>query len=258
MEPENPTVGNKHTVYVNVLNDEDFKFTFPMYIHIKSDDGLVNSYQMSLDYEKGPSVWSYSFIYTEPKYLSFSSTPSDINTQNTIIKDISKLEYVDSKSSHFNIDSDQVNHKTNKEKDVYNDKFYEALVLATDKNYSKAIKSLNIIIDENKGKRTAAEAEYIIAEIYLNDFNNYSSAANRYNEIINSYPKSFNVVKKSMFTLAYIYANNLDSYTDAIYFYELFKNEYPNDDLISSIDYELMDLYEHKLLIESLLNSTKQ
>ena len=61
-----------------------------------------------------------------------------------------------------------------------------------------------------------------------------------------------------MFTLAYVYANSLDSYTDAIYFYELFKNEYPNDDLISSIDYELKDLYEHKLIIESLLNSTKQ
>ena len=258
VEPESPTVGQLHTVYVDVSNDKDFKFSFPMYIYIKSDDGLVKNYQMSLDYGKGPSVWSYSFVYTGPKYLTFSSNPSNINPQDSLAEDVSKLENVDSKSVHFNFNSYQIDKETNKEKEVINDNFYEALILAKEKNYSKAIKSLNIIIDQNKGKQTAAEAEYIIAEIYLNDFNDYSSAVIRYNQIINSYPKSFNVVKKSMFTLAYVYANSLDSYTDAIYFYELFKNEYPNDDLISSIDYELKDLYEHKLIIESLLNSTKQ
>jgi TolA-binding protein len=258
VEPEVPTAGKMHTVYVDVSNDEAFKFSFPMYMHIESDDGSINNYQMSLDYTKGPSVWSYSFVYTEPKYLSFSSNASDINAQATIIENLPELDSEGSVYIHFNFDSQQINQKTNKEKDVFNDEFYEALLLATDKDYSKAIKSLNLIIDKNKGKRSAAEAEYIIAEIYLNDFNNYSSAAKRYSDIINSYPQSFNVVKKSMFTLAYIYANSLDSYTDAIYYYELFKKEYPGDDLITSIDYELKDLYEHKKIIESLLNSTKQ
>ena len=64
VEPEVPAAGKMHTVYVDVSNDEAFKFSFPMYMHIESDDGSINNYQMSLDYTKGPSVWSYSFVYT--------------------------------------------------------------------------------------------------------------------------------------------------------------------------------------------------
>ena len=60
-----------------------------------------------------------------------------------------------------------------------------------------------------------------------------------------------------MFTLGYIYANYLDYYSDAIFIYSEFKRKYPNDDLISSINYELQNLAKINKEIESLLNSSK-
>ena len=112
----------------------------------------------------------------------------------------------------------------------------------------------NDIIESNQGSQIAAEAEYVYAEIYLNDFEEYKAAASYYKKIIEENPKSYNVVKKSMFTLAYIYANHLDYYTDAIDTYERFKKEYPDDDLIVSINYELENLYKQNKNIKYLLN----
>ena len=39
--------------------------------------------------------------------------------------------------------------------------------------------------------------------------------------------------------IAYIYNNNLNMYTDAINYYNNFLNDYKNDELVSSVEYEL-------------------
>ena len=233
-EPENPKIGESLTIYINVLNDSEYKNTYPLYVHIKSMN-ILNTEIMSLNYSKGPSVWSYTLDLDNSFYFYIDNK---VNAN----KDFDNFTFISSEIKK--VDSNKL--------------FYNALLLISNKEYSKALLLLEDIIYKYKNKEIAAEAEYIIAEIYLNDFNDYSAAAHYYTKILDSYPKTFNIVKKSMFTLAYIYANNLDSYSDAIYFYELFKKEYPEDELLPSIDYELLGLYKHKLVIESLLNSTKQ
>ena len=50
--------------------------------------------------------------------------------------------------------------------------------------------------------------------------------------------------------IAYIYNNNLNMYTDAINYYKTFLNDYKNDELISSVHYELDQ-------IESILTKIK-
>ena len=235
-EPEDPNDGDEITLYIDVLDDSKYRNSYPMYIHFKSNDTFL-SYAMLLNYTKGPSVWSYSLNIENS--LSF------------LINDISSADIGD--DDFITISSDIPETIVN----IFSDDFYEALLLLSNKNYSNGFLLLESIISNNRGEEIAAEAEYIYAEIYLNDFEEYKTAANYYSKIINKYPKSYNVVKKSMFTLAYVYANHLDYYTDAINMYENFKQEYPNDDLIISIDYELESLYKYDIVIQSLLNSTK-
>ena len=222
-EPENPKKGESLTIYINVLNDSEYKNTYPLYVHIKSMN-ILNTEIMSLNYSKGPSVWSYTLDLDNSFYFY-------IDNKVKANKDFDNFTFISSEIKK--IDSNKL--------------FYNALLLISNKEYSEALLLLEDIIYKYKNKEIAAEAEYIIAEIYLNDFNDYSAAAEYYTKILDSYPKTFNIVKKSMFTLAYIYANNLDSYSDAIYFYELFKKKYPKDELVPSIDYELLGLYNQIL-----------
>ena len=97
----------------------------------------------------------------------------------------------------------------------------------------------------------------MLAEIYLNDFNNYELSANQFHNIINNYPESSSIVKKSYFTLAYIYSNYLDYYSQSIELYNKFLEKYPNDELIESIHYELELLTKLNTSIDSLINISK-
>jgi len=234
-EPINPNAGDIVEFFVDVSKDNKLKNSFPIYIHFKIDNN-INSYPMSLNYIKGPSIWSYSTIYNESMAFAIN---------NEYLSDNIDFEIIE-------------NFEISKEKEsIYSDDFYEALLLISNKDYSSGFLMLEDIIANNQGKEISAEAEYIYAEIYLNDFEEYQIATDYYNNIINSYPKSFNVVKKSMFTLAYVYANHLHYYTDAINIYKNFQKEYPDDELNISIDYELEGLYKHDEVIQSLLNSSK-
>ena len=208
--------------------------SYPMYIHLKKKEN-ISTYVMSPDYSKGIGVWSYSVKFNES--LTFL-----INDNSKILSD---KEFVTiSPAISFENQSN------------VNDVFYDSLLLLSNKNYSEGFLLLNDLIHSNQDTEIAAEAEYVYAEIYLNDFEEYKTAASYYKKIIEEYPKFYNVVKKSMFTLAYVYANHLDYYTDAIDIYERFKKEYPDDDLIVSINYELENLYKHHETIKSLLNSS--
>ena len=58
------------------------------------------------------------------------------------------------------------------------------------------------------------------------------------------------IERKPLFMIAYIYNNNLNMYTHAINYYKTFLNDYKNDELISSVHYELEQ-------IESILTNIK-
>ena len=113
------------------------------------------------------------------------------------------------------------------------------------KNYQSAITQLKYFIKNSSNNNEIAFAEYLIAEIYLNDFKNYEYSVEILKNIINNY-KETEIYKKSLFTLSYIYANHLNYFSDAIYYYENFLKLFPNDDLVPSVKYELASLYEVK------------
>jgi len=97
----------------------------------------------------------------------------------------------------------------------------------------------------------AAQSQFQIADIYLNDIKNFEFAIEEFEKVVEEYPEH-EVSKKSLFMIAYVYNNYLEAYSDAIINYNLFKEKYPADELIPSVDYELEGLKNIKTTIDSL------
>ena len=115
----------------------------------------------------------------------------------------------------------------------------------------ESITSFKSIIKKFPQNELAAQAQFQIADIYLNDTKDFDFAVEEFTKVVNLYP-NHEVAKKSLFMIAYIYNNYLEAYSDAIIHYNKFKNKYPNDELIPSVDYELEGLSEIKAEIDSL------
>ena len=118
----------------------------------------------------------------------------------------------------------------------------------------KLMESITIfksIIKEYPLDDLAAQAQFQIADIYLNDIKNFEFAIEEFEKVVDKYPEH-QVSKKSLFMIAYVYNNYLEAYSDAIINYNLFKEKYPSDELIPSVDYELEGLKNIKTTIDSL------
>ena len=198
-----------------------------MNIHLSENSKSYSTHPMSRDYSKGLFIWTYNYNINENIHFQIDNNDG-FNEMSINLIEISNIDpFLLAK---------------------------ESLLL---KDYGKAILLLDELVKKNPKKKIAAEAEFMIAEIYLNDFKEYEMASEYYDAIIQNYSLSFNSVKKSMFTLGYIYANYLEYYSDAIAIYKKFQETYPDDPLLPSIDYELDILSSINKTIESLLNSSK-
>ena len=222
-----PNKGDDIIIYADVSGTEFFRYAYTMNIHLSVDKKEYSTYPMVRDYDKGLFIWSYRYTVDEDLYFQIDNNYAfnDISTKLIKVSENDPFLYIK-----------------------------ESLLL---KDYGNAIILLNELIAKHPQEQLAAEAEFMIAEIYLNDFKEYEIASKHYDAIVQNYSKSFNSVKKSMFTLGYIYANYLEYYSDAITTYKKFQEIYPDDPLLPSIDYELEILSSVNETIENLLNSSK-
>jgi len=226
-EPEFPKKGDDIIIYADLSNTEFFRYAYQMNIHLSTDAKNYSTYPMSRDYGKGMFMWVYKYRINQDIHFQIDNNYGFNDIAGNLIKISNDDPFILIK---------------------------ESLLL---KDYGNAITLLNEIIEKYSQEELAAEAEFMIAEIYLNDFKEYEIASKYYDSIVRNYPKSFNSVKKSMFTLGYIYANYLEYYSDAIAVYEKFQETYPDDPLLPSINYELDILSSINKTIEDLLNSSK-
>ena len=90
------------------------------------------------------------------------------------------------------------------------------------------------ILVEYPSDNFAAEAQFQIADIYLNDVKDFDFAVNEFQKVVDLYP-DHEVSKKSLFMIAYIFNNYLNAYSDAITTYNLFRKKYPNALLVGTI-----------------------
>lgn len=131
-----------------------------------------------------------------------------------------------------------------------NETWSQALAFRENSQLQESITSLKKIIEIGKDESLLVKAQYQLADIYLNDVNNYQFAIEEFSELIRVYPES-EFAKKSIFMLGYINSNYIESYDDAIMYYNMFLDKYPADDLVQSVKYEL-DLLDSSGIIESL------
>ena len=115
----------------------------------------------------------------------------------------------------------------------------------------ESITSYKTILDKYPSDNFAAEAQFQIADIYLNDVKDFDFAVKEFQTVVDLYP-NHEVSKKSLFMIAYIFNNYLNAYSDAIITYKLFREKYPNDALIPSVEFELDGLKYIQSTIDSL------
>ena len=115
----------------------------------------------------------------------------------------------------------------------------------------ESITNFKELIEKYPSHDLSAEAQFQIADIYLNDTKDFEFSVLEFKKVVENYPDE-EVAKKSLFMIAYIYNNYIDAYSDAIVYYNLFKNKYPDDELIPSVEFELDGLKEIQLKIDSL------
>jgi len=130
--------------------------------------------------------------------------------------------------------------------DIKNDSLYsKAVDFRLNGNLNNSLKTLFEI------KCCHLESNYMIAEIYLNDFKNYNISLDYFNEIMlfldgdeseKAIPDNKALYKKSLFMSSYIYSNYLGMYSRGYDGYSAFLDEFSDDELIESVMYELDQL----------------
>ena len=138
--------------------------------------------------------------------------------------------------------------------DICNDnKTYETLYenslkLKNDKKFKESNMILDYLINFDKTpKNIVIKSKFLRAQIFY-DLSYYVQAI-KYFKLILKEDVSSEYRKKALFMTAYIYNNNLNMYTDAINYYKTFLNDYKNDELISSVEYELDQI---KTIVEKI------
>ena len=108
-------------------------------------------------------------------------------------------------------------------------------------NYESAIDEYQNIINYYPESDYAIKAAFSIAEINKNNLKNYKKAINCYKNIEKKYPGS-DKAPNALFMIGYIYANELEDFKKAKDAYNYFIKKYPDNVLVSSAKWEIENL----------------
>ena len=143
-------------------------------------------------------------------------------------------------------------------KDNYSSIYLESLNYLDNNNLEMYILSLNNIISSSKNNLLIMNSYYDLGQIYLSRYKDYYLAVDNFNYILNNsfsntlkplnldIKDSLELKEKSLFMIAYIYFNHIGNLTLSLKFYTLFLDRYPNNELSSSVKYEI-DLINKEL-----------
>lgn len=101
-----------------------------------------------------------------------------------------------------------------------------------------AIEQLNTIVLEHRAHKRAAEAQYLIAEIYYRDLKDFKQAIENYQKIDELFPESAQI-PYALFMQGFINANVLADFSVADTIYRKFLILYPEHELAPSVEFEL-------------------
>ena len=138
-----------------------------------------------------------------------------------------------------------------KDKFNYNSLYLESISYLNNDNIELYVLSLNNIISASKNNLLIMNSYYDLGQIYLSKYKDYYLAIENFNYILNNsfsntlkplnldIKNSIELKEKSLFMIGYIYHNHIGNLTLAQKFYTLFLDRYPNNELSSSVKYEI-------------------
>ena len=100
-----------------------------------------------------------------------------------------------------------------------------------------------IVLEEfaKMNEEYSSNAQYIIGDIYLNDYRDFDKAINSYIKVVKKFPGSFEA-PDAQFMIAYIYENIFKDILKAKIEYETFLKTYPKHKLIPSVEFCLKNI----------------
>jgi len=106
------------------------------------------------------------------------------------------------------------------------------------KMLKEAVDHLMYMTDKYPVHELSPKAQYMLGDVYMNDFRDFSTAIQEYRKVIQTYSGS-SQQPHALFMIGYIYANILKDNKSAEIEYKAFMEEFPNHELYPSVKFEL-------------------
>ena len=116
--------------------------------------------------------------------------------------------------------------------------FSEAEQMRREGKSIEALRVLNKIIKKFSKDIKASDAQYLIAEIYYRDLQDFSKSIIEYDKFSEKHPNN-DKVPFSLFMQGYIYSNELKEYDSARVLYNKFIKLYPNHEMVKDVEFEI-------------------
>ena len=116
--------------------------------------------------------------------------------------------------------------------------YNEAEKMRNENKPKVAIELFEKIVNRFSNHPKAPDAQYLIAEVYYRDLQDFTKSIIEHRKFLTSFPNS-EKVPFSIFMQGYIYANELVNHDSASVLYRKFIDLYPDHEMLESVKFEL-------------------
>ena len=106
------------------------------------------------------------------------------------------------------------------------------------KMVKEAVDALMFMIDNFKIDNSSSKAQYMLGDIYMNDFRDFDIAIQEYRKVIEKYSGS-EQEPHALFMIGYIFANIINDSNSAKVEYQKFLEIFPDHELAPSVKFEI-------------------
>ena len=110
--------------------------------------------------------------------------------------------------------------------------------LRKQKLLKEAVNHLVYLIENYSQNALASKGQYMLGDLYMNDFRDFTTAIQEYRKVLKEYSES-EQEPHALFMIGYIYANILNDEKSARIEYQDFLNRFPNHELSPSVKFEI-------------------
>ena len=110
--------------------------------------------------------------------------------------------------------------------------------LRKQKLLKESVAHLMFMIDKYDQHNLSSKAQYMLGDLYMNDFRDFTTAIQEYRKVLEKYNGS-DQEPHALFMIGYIYANIISDEKSAKVEYETFLRKFPGHELAPSVKFEI-------------------